>query len=284
MTYLVPNYYLEEQPTALISSDSLFSMSYSTKRAQDKIYMRNTTHVMILLKKGVKELTTNKQKRILKTGDILFLTQGNYFMSEVLSSDGVYEALLVYFNDEFIMNFLSRYSIKLTNTISQNIVSFSSDRLLQSLIDSFELYIDKELEHQNAIIKLKTEEIFLHLLSEHREEFYAFLNAIKHSTKDRVKYILEANLDLIESVEDMCRVARVSKNELRNSLKNSTGMQPKTWLDNKRLEQASLLLKNSDQTISSIATSCGYNTISWFGIQFKKAYGLTPKEYREQNL
>lgn len=284
MTYLVPNYYLEEQPNALISSDSLFSMSYSTKRAQNKIYIRNTTHVMILLKKGEKRLTTDDSKRTLKTGDILFLTQGNYFMSEVLSHDGIYEALLLYFDDEFIMNFLSKYSIELTNTKSQNIVSFSSDKLLQSLIDSFELYIGQNLEHQNAIIKLKTEEIFLHLLSEYREEFYSFLKAIKSSTKDRVKYILEANLDLIESVEDMCKIARVSKSKLRKSLKNSTGLQPKTWLDNKRLEQASLLLKNSNQTISSIATSCGYNTVSWFGIQFKKAYGITPKAYREQNL
>ncbi|MEA2047152.1 MAG: AraC family transcriptional regulator [Campylobacterota bacterium] len=283
MTYLVPNYYLEEEPSALISSDTLFSMSYSTKRAQDKIYIRNTTHVMILLKKGEKKLTTDQEKRLLQKGDILFLTQGNYFMSEVLSHDGVYEALLVYFNDEFIMNFLTKYSVQLNDNQSKNIVSFSSNKLLGSLIDSFGLYIDKKLVHQNAIVKLKTEEIFLHLLSENRDEFCSFLKAIQRSAKDRVKQILEANIDLIESVDDMCKVARVSKNELRIAMKNSVGMQPKAWLDSKRLEQASLLLKNSNETISSIATSCGYNTVSWFGIQFKKAYGITPKEYREQN-
>jgi len=283
MTYLVPNYYLEEKPSSVISSDTLFSMSYSSKRAQDKIYMRNTTHVMILLKKGEKKLTTDTEEQVLQKGDILFLTQGNYFMSEVLSHDGLYEALLVYFNDAFIMDFLTKYSVQLNDNTSKNIVSFSSNRLMGSLIESFGLYIDTNLAHQNAIIKLKTEEIFLHLLSENRDKFCAFLKAIQDSSKERVKQILEANIDLLESVDDMCKIARVSRNELRIAMKKSVNMQPKARLDSKRLEQASLRLKNSNETISSIATSCGYNTVSWFGIQFKKAYGITPKEYREQN-
>ncbi|CAA6808059.1 MAG: AraC family transcriptional regulator [uncultured Sulfurovum sp.] len=283
MTYLVPNYFLENEPNTVISSDTLFTLSYSTKRSQDRIYIRNTTHVMILLKKGEKKLTTDKEDLLLHRGDILLLTQGNYFMSEVLSEDGIYQALLVYFNDEFVMNFIKKYDIKLSNNESQNIISFSSNTLLKSLIDSFELYLDKKLERHNEIVKLKTEEIFLHLLNENEHSFYSFLKAIRFSSKDRIKYILEANIDLIDTVEDMCKIARVSKNELRLAFKNSVGMQPKVWLDSKRLEQASLMLTNSNETISSIATTCGYNTVSWFGVQFKKAYGVTPKVYREQN-
>lgn len=283
MTYIVPNYFLEEQPNAVISSDSLFTLTYSTKRSQDKIYIRNTTHVMILLTKGKKKLTTDTADIVLQEDDILFLTQGNYFMSEVLSSDGVYEAMLVYFNDDFIINFIKKYQITLNDCVSNNIVSFSSDKLLKSLVDSYGLYINKDLERKNEIIKLKTEEIFLHLLSEERASFCSFLRAIQLSSKDRIRYLLEANSDVIETVDDICKLARVNKNELRIAMKKSYGVHPKAWLDKKRLEQASLLLRNSNDTISSIATTCGYATVSWFGVQFKKAYKLTPKAYREQN-
>jgi AraC-like DNA-binding protein len=278
MTYLVPNYFLEEQPNAVISSDSLFTLTYSSKRNQDKIYIRNTTHVMILLTKGQKRLTTDTEDIMLQEKDILFLTQGNYFMSEVVSSDGIYEALLVYFNDDFIIDFIKKYAITLDECNTNNIVSFSSDKLLKSLLDSYGLYINKNLKHKNEIIKLKTEEIFLHLLSEKRALFCSFLKAIKLSSKDRIRYILEANIDLIKTVDDMCKIARVSKNELRLAMKKSFGLQPKAWLDSKRLEQASVF-----ESIASIATTCGYGTVSWFGVQFKKAYGVTPKAYREQN-
>jgi YesN/AraC family two-component response regulator len=40
---------------------------------------------------------------------------------------------------------------------------------------------------------------------------------------------------------------------------------------------------SSNDSIGSIARTCGYSTVSWFGVQFKKAYGLSPKAYRKQN-
>jgi len=283
MTYIVPNYFLEEQPNAVISSDSLFTLAYSSRRSQGSISIRNTTHVMILLTTGQKKLMTNNKEIVLNEGDILFLTQGNYFMSEVLSQKGLYEAMMVYFDDAFVMDFIQKYAVELGGCTSQNVVSFSSDRLLKSLIDSYSLYINQDLKRQNEIIKLKTEEIFLHLLSQNSNIFCGFLKSISLSSKERIKYILEANLDLLESVDDMCKITRLSKNELRQKMQQIFQMQPKAWLDSKRLEQASLLLKNSDETIASIATTCGYSTLSWFGVQFKRAYGVTPKSYREQN-
>lgn len=283
MTYIVPNYFLEEQPNAVISSDSLLTLTYSTKTSQDKISIRNTTHLMILLTKGKKKLTTDTEELLLHAGDILLLTQGKYLMSEVLSDEGIYEAMMVYFDDDFIINFIKKYQVPLGDCSKENIVSFTSDKLLKSLIDSYGLYINKDLERKNEIIKLKTEEIFLHLLSENKTLFCSFLKDISLSSKDRIRYILEANSDIIDTVEDMCKIVRVSKNELRTAMRKSFGLQPKAWLDSKRLEKASLLLKNSNETISSIATTCGYKTVSWFGVQFKKAYGLTPKVYREQN-
>ena len=155
-------------------------------------------------------------------------------------------------------------------------IDFSSGALLQPLVSSYKLYLNRNLEQQNEIIKLKTEEILLHLLEKEKPLFCSWLREISFSSKDRVLHILEANLDLIKDVEDMSKIARVTKQELRAKLKASSGMNPKEWLYSKRLEQSALLLKNSDESIGAIATSCGYATASWFGVQFKRVY-------REQN-
>jgi AraC-like DNA-binding protein len=238
---------------------------------------------MILITGGSKTITSKEQETTLQAGDIFLLAQGNYFMSEIVGDQGIYEALLVYFEDNFIMNFIAKYKIDIDVENTNNLVDFSSGELLKALVSSYRLYINQSLEQKNEIIKLKTEEILLHLLTKNKPLFLSWLKAISLSSKDRILHILEANLDLIESVEDMCKIARVSKHELRSSVKKSSGLQPKAWLDNKRLEKSVLLLRNSDDTISSIATACGYSTLSWFGVQFKKSYGVSPKVYREQN-
>jgi AraC-like DNA-binding protein len=283
MTYIVPNYFIEEKPHAVISSDALFTFVYISRRSKKVISVRNTTHVMILITGGSKVVRSNEREVNLKEGDIVLLTQGNYLMSEILGEQGEYNALLVYFNDDFVMNFIAKYKIDLEGEGVNNLITFSSGKLLQPLVSSYKLYINQELEQQNEIIKLKTEEILLHLLTKDKPLFVSWLRAISLSSKDRILHILEANLDLIKDVEDMAKLARVSKQELRAKLKASTGMNPKEWLDHKRLEQSALLLRNSDESIGAIATSCGYATASWFGVQFKRVYGVTPKVYREQN-
>ena len=261
MTYLVPNYFLEEQPNAVISSDSLFTLAYATRKNNHNFMIRNTTHVMILVMEGRKKLTYKDEVSLLKKGDILLLTQGNYTMSEIVSDEGKYKALLVYFNDDFIMKFLQKYAIETNNFEPNSFVSFHSNTLLKLLIESFSLYINQDLERKNEILQLKTQELFLHLMSEHPKRFGSFLKAISDSSHHRVAYILESNLDMIESVEDMCRIARVSKNELRKAIDEYVSLSPKAWLDSKRLQEASLLLRTTDEPIISIATTCGYSTL-----------------------
>ncbi len=282
MTFVVPNYFLQKQSNKIISSDGFFSVTYSSRQNNDNIAVRNTTHVMILLIKGCKKLRTYNSEYTLQEGDILLLTQGNYFMSEIISNDGSYEAIMIYFDDNFIAEFVNKYEIDLSTKKSFNIVTFSTNEFLKNLVNSYTLYMHQKLEKQNEIIKLKTQEIFLHLLETNRERFCQYLYAVTSTSKERIKHILEANLDIIENVEDMCKIAMISKSELRVSTQIFFNLKPKAWLDEKRLEQAEILLKTTDKTISDIATTCGYSTSSWFGVQFKKKYGCSASEYRER--
>ncbi len=283
MTFVVPNYFLEQQPHRVITAEELFSVTYSSRKNNDSIAVRNTTHVMIMITKGRKKLKSYNAEYDINAGDILLLTQGNYFMSEIISDAGEYEAIMIYFDDDFIAKFVSKYKINFNQTTPEDIAIFHTTSIMKDLVTSYKRYLNQNIEKQNEIIKLKTQEIFLHLLAEEKEHFVAYLYAITSTAKDRIRHILEANLDIIESVEDMCRIARVSKSELRNTTQNAFGMLPKAWLAQKRLEQAALLLKTTDKTITDIATSCGFSSLSWFGVQFKKRYGCTPKDYAKSS-
>ncbi len=283
MVFVVPNYFLEYLPKNVIATKSLFCVAYSSKKSSKNIAVRNVTHAMILLIQGNKKLHLEEETISLNAGDILLLSQGNYFMSEIINKSGDYEAILIYFDDEFIVKFLKEFDINLKYDKKISTLKLKSDSILKDLINSYQPYKNTKTEQQNNIIILKTKEIFLQLIEKNPEKIYGFFSHVLEHSKDRLRYILEANIDLIDDIDDMAQLARVSKKELREKMQKLYNQNPKEWLNSKRLEKSSFLLKNSNKSISAIASSCGYASSSWFSSQYKSHFGCTPKEYRAQN-
>lgn len=52
------------------------------------------------------------------------------------------------------------------------------------------------------------------------------------------------------------------------------------YIRDRRLEKACRLLVNTDKTITSIWTKCGFNSSQAFSRTFKNNYGVSPKDYR----
>ena len=280
MTYIVPNTFIENKDVKLRAIDNLYYLDYSTQKKNDFISFRTTMHCFIVLLEGSKVIHFKDQDFSVEENDVCFLTQNNYFMSERLAINNQYKSLVIYFDDRFIFEFLKKYKIEVTATTEKDIVKVQSlnDKFLKNSIDVLQEYVKQNLDEN--ILKLKIEEIILHSLRTNKMAFLAYLNAIKLSSGSRNKFILESNLDLIQNLNDMCKLVRMSPNQLRNYIKQEYKLSPKVWLDKKRLEQASMMLKNTDKTISQIASDIGYSTVSWFISQFKKHYSITPKEFR----
>ncbi len=238
-------------------------------------------HALIMLLEGGKRLSFAERSIEIGSGDLLLLQQGNYFMSDILSQNGKYEAILVYFDDAFVLDFIRKYNLSFVGTSPRKAITFKANTFLHELIRTYPTY--KGEKRVNQLLRLKTEEIFLHLLSAYEERFKRFLYAVQTSSKERLKYLLEDNLDIIESVEDICKLARISEYELRRQMRKLFHLSPKKWLLQQRLKEAALLLKKSDKSISQIAAECRFSTASWFGVQFKKEFGMTPGAYREEN-
>ena len=49
-----------------------------------------------------------------------------------------------------------------------------------------------------------------------------------------------------------------------------------------RLNQAALILKKNDVSITEVAESVGFGNQSYFGTCFKKQFGMTPVEYSHE--
>jgi len=284
MTYIVPNYFLENNYKNLTKIDSLLCLHSIQKTQNDFVDARNTMHSMNILIEGSKIIHTATENITISAREICFLTQNNYYMSERMTKESRYKSMILYFDDNFVLEFIKKYKLQLRTAEERDSleINYGSDKYFLENIIQFEEYLEKGFSSE--LLKLKVEEMFLQTLRLSSKKFHAFLNAIINKTEARSLHILESNIDMIENIEDMCRVTRLSPNQLRRYIKKHTDSTPKIWLDTKRVQKAVLLLKNSDKNISQIAAECGYSTVSWFISQFKKEYKLTPKEFREKNM
>lgn len=69
---------------------------------------------------------------------------------------------------------------------------------------------------------------------------------------------------------------------LATLFKKETGMTIHSFIQNKRLETAENMLKNSVYTCSEIANTLCFSSQSHFIRTFQKKYGMTPNEYRKK--
>jgi AraC family transcriptional regulator, exoenzyme S synthesis regulatory protein ExsA len=284
LTISLPNYIFENKELYQLIGDEKIIVSKSCMFKEHKLSLRNSMHLAILLINGGKVLHLKDNDISIDTSDIMYLSQGNYLMSEVIGNKNAYESILIFFDDDFVLNFIKKYKISLDIIEEKDVLNLKRDEFIDSCILTINRYFESNIENGIDLIKLKLDELFLYSLRKDKESFYKFLNKIVNTKVSRIKYILEANFDIIDNVNDMVKLTRLNSKALRKEMLRLYNLNPKEWLDKKRLSKASSLLKNTKESVSQIATSCGYSSVSWFILQFKKYYEATPLEYREQNL
>ena len=73
----------------------------------------------------------------------------------------------------------------------------------------------------------------------------------------------------------------VSPSHLSRIFHQETGFGIREYLVHYRIRQACDLLLNSSLSVTQIADRCGFSDSNYFGDAFKKATGLSPREYRK---
>lgn len=64
--------------------------------------------------------------------------------------------------------------------------------------------------------------------------------------------------------------------------KEITGYGFKEYISEKRLQQASHLLRESDMSVTDVASACGFESTNYFTAVFRMKYGMPPAKYRKE--
>jgi len=76
--------------------------------------------------------------------------------------------------------------------------------------------------------------------------------------------------------------AGLSRFHFCRAFKESTGLSPHAWLRQHRLEQAMNMLRDTDESVVSIAAALGYSSQTAFAAAFRKLTSETPSEWRRR--
>lgn len=91
---------------------------------------------------------------------------------------------------------------------------------------------------------------------------------------------LRSNADA--SLATLASDARLSRFHFCRAFKESTGLSPHVWRRRQRIETAKNMLRNTDESVISIAVALGYSSQTAFAAAFRKLTGDTPTNWRKR--
>ena len=100
----------------------------------------------------------------------------------------------------------------------------------------------------------------------------------------RVHDYMRAHLGSPLSLEELGKIACVSKFHLIRMFRQVYGETPHQRLLKLRLEEASRRLRHTDADIAKVGADCGFASPAHFAAAFRKQVGVTPTAYRERHF
>lgn len=96
----------------------------------------------------------------------------------------------------------------------------------------------------------------------------------------RVQVFVEANIERSIHIRDLASRAGLSVHHFGRAFRTSTGVTPRAFVEQRRIERARTLIDDTDQPLAEIAAVTGFATQSHLTTAFRRATGFTPAAYR----
>lgn len=105
----------------------------------------------------------------------------------------------------------------------------------------------------------------------------------KNSLVDEIKFYLDMNYAEKLKLQDVAKTFGIHPNYFTRVFHERFGVSPKNYLTNLKLKKACRLLTTTELSVAVIASSLGFEDQLAFSKSFKKAFSISPSEYRSQS-
>ena len=109
---------------------------------------------------------------------------------------------------------------------------------------------------------------------------YTGYTASQQEVAERAHEMIMTNLERHITIAELSQTLHISATQVKSCFHKVYGMPIYTYARSQRMEAASSLLSETDQSILEIAGKFGYENGSKFAGAFRRVKGVSPSEYR----
>lgn len=244
---------------------------------------------IIYIKKGRGQVSVNLMTYNVKAGSIVLVLPGQLHSISQQDTDFMeYENIIVhpkllistqhdYCNLDFFQPLFAG-SIRLPAHFTEESSHYSE---LSATLDACDTMSDSKVAGYRLYLKAKLYELFFILDRYYRQDT---LTATSVRSLEKMKPVLkyiELHYNEQITISTISKIASLSESHFMRSFKETFGCSFINYLNDYRLTMAARLLRITDHTVISIASSVGYDNLSYFNRSFKAKYGLPPSRYRK---
>ncbi|SFN73588.1 helix-turn-helix domain-containing protein [Proteiniclasticum ruminis] len=96
-------------------------------------------------------------------------------------------------------------------------------------------------------------------------------------------HYLEAHLEEKILLQDVADYVHISASHLSRQFRKETGMSMTAFINKRRVDRAKALLSENQESVTTIALSCGFENLNYFSKIFREQTGMTPLHYQKQH-
>lgn len=251
---------------------------------------RETFYCIIFIIGGEENLSVNGHKRIVKYGDVVCSIPGEIWEwqpnTQLKGFIIIFEEdfLLSFFND---LHFLSRFHYLKPDRNSPFLIpeTYLWERLMQQ-VESMKQEMEFSLAKDPHILRALLYGTLILLdraecVSEQGEK--STDNLANRHINNFVKLVTD-RCHREHNVEFYADQLCITPNYLNKIVKECYGIPAKLYIQQKLFEEAKRLLEYTFLNISEISEELNFNTASYFVRFFRRQSGVTPLQYRENNI
>lgn len=247
--------------------------------SRNEVFFEENAVIYVL--EGKKRFSNALVEVNVSKGDVVFIRRGFYLMSE--SIDESYKSLVFFFDEKLIKDFVNQHFDlfeKARKEQTSTLLVLHSDETFGKFIASIFPYFKSETKFLNHFLKLKLQELLLHLLAfDNTKHLLNVLNSIYLGEKEDLKYLMNNYYLKPLSMSELAKMSGRSLSTFKRDFKEQFQTSPAAWIRNKRLDQAAFLIKNQTRSVAEISEEIGFESVSHFIKAFKEKFGLTPSKY-----
>ncbi|MBO6012440.1 MAG: helix-turn-helix transcriptional regulator, partial [Bacteroidales bacterium] len=138
------------------------------------------------------------------------------------------------------------------------------------------LYVRHLIQRQRSVAKQEISAVKIDMLTHHASQLD------QEFIRNVMDYLTEHLSDGDLQVNDVADAMNMSRATFYRRLKQAADLSPNDFIHQVRMRQAAERLVTTNDPVSTIAYSVGFNNPKYFSKCFRQDYDMSPLEYRQQ--